>query len=81
MAIVDTKTRLARPSLGSPPTAAEPEPLRRLEQRPERLPVCSFCRKNSSQVKFVITDPANRNNICERCADECVRVFACTCVC
>jgi len=47
----------------------------------ERLPVCFVCRKDSNQVKFAITDPANQSSICERCADESVRVFVCTCVC
>jgi hypothetical protein len=81
MAIVQTKPARARASRGSPPPAAGPAPLRDLEHRPEGLPACSFCRKNSDQVKFAIIDPADRNNICETCADECVRVFACTCVC
>ena len=63
------------------PTPAEREPLRSLSQRSDAAPACSFCRKTSSQVTFVITDPANLNNICERCADECVKRFACTCVC
>jgi hypothetical protein len=40
-----------------------------------------FCRKSSDEVAFVIADRENISNVCERCADECVRKFACTCVC
>ena len=80
MTIVGTKPG-TRTRSESSPTTAEREPLRGLKQRSDAAPACSFCRKTSSQVTFVITDPANLNNVCERCADECVRVFACTCVC
>jgi ClpX C4-type zinc finger len=81
MTIVDTKLGRRRATAGNSPVAAERETLRDLKQRFESAPACSFCRKSSNQVKLVITDPANRNNICESCADECVRVFVCTCVC
>ena len=47
----------------------------------ERLPVCAFCRQDSSRVKFVIDDPDNLYNVCESCIDECARVIACSCVC
>jgi hypothetical protein len=80
MTIVGTKPGTRARSEGSP-TPVERETLRSLEHRSDAAPACSFCRKNSNEVRFVITDPANLNNICERCADECVRVFACTCVC
>jgi len=77
MTTVDTKPACGRVTLRSSPTPAERETLHDLKQRFERSPACFFCRKNSSQVTFVITDPA----VCESCADECVRRFACTCVC
>lgn len=50
-------------------------------KRSERPPACTLCRKTSDEVTLVITDPANLNNVCASCADECVRVFARTCVC
>ena len=50
-------------------------------KRSGRSSACSLCRKTSDEVTFVITDPANLNNVCASCADECVRVFARTCVC
>jgi hypothetical protein len=80
MTIVGTKPGTCATSQGSP-TPAERAALRSLEQRFQRLPACSFCKKSSTHVTFVITDPANRNNICESCADECVRRFAITCAC
>jgi hypothetical protein len=81
MTIVDTKLGRRRATAGNSPVAAERETLRDLKQRFESAPACSFCRRSSNEVRFVITDPANRNNVCESCGDECVRRFAITCVC
>jgi hypothetical protein len=81
MTTVGTKPGHGRVRSASASTPAERETLRGLKRRFAGAPVCSFCRKNSNHVKFVITDPANRNNVCESCADACVRRFACTCVC
>jgi ribosomal protein L37AE/L43A len=81
MTIVDTKFGHRRTNSGNSPVAAERETLRDLKQRFGSAPACSFCRKSSNEVRFVITDPANRNNVCESCGDECVRRFAITCVC
>jgi hypothetical protein len=81
MTIVGTKPGRGRVRSGSAPIQGERETLRDLKQRFESAPTCSFCRKSSNEVRFVITDPANRNNVCESCGDECVRRFAITCVC
>jgi len=80
MTIVGTKPGTGATS-DSSATPAERATLRSLKRRFEAAPVCSFCKKNSNQVRFVISDPANRNNVCESCAGECVRRFAITCVC
>jgi hypothetical protein len=66
MTIVDTKPRRGRASSGSSPTAIERETFRDF--------------KNSNQVKFVITDPADLNDICESCIDECAGEMARNCV-
>jgi len=81
MTVMDTKPGRSRASSRSSPTPAERETLRGLKQKFDNSPACSFCRKSSNDVRFVITDPANRNNVCESCGDECVRRFAITCVC
>ncbi len=72
---------LRKSGLGSRTSLAKRKAEARDPKRSTRPPACSLCRKSGNEVTFVITDPANLNNVCASCADECVRVFARTCVC
>ena len=81
MATVGTHPVRAHASIRILPTPAGPDAGRDPAGSSECQLACALCRKTSEQVKFAIIDPANGSNICESCADECVRVFATTCVC